>query len=607
MLFNEVLLGLKTLTGKPNLLLIDNAEASLSQYIDRLPNQPNWHLLVTSRENIERLYQKKIGFLIPEKALELFQKYCTLIKDEKAINDLLFLIDSHTLTIEILARTAQKLRLGITVLKNAIINDLISPIYINHKGDKIDRVRTYLCSIFDLSKLNENEIWLMKQFACLPSDFFSYDFFIELFYPKVEEIEITHDSKIYKATKHRPENFQDEILAGTLSDLTSKGWLMYNPESDVYKMHIIIKDIIHQKLIIEVENVKGVIIWINKKLHFNQVNDSPMDKFYWIEYGKSILFYFPEILTKELSELNSNLALVLKSFGDYFEAKKLMEKVVSYNENISGTDSPVMSVSYSNLASVLNILGENQKAKFFIEKAIIISNHSFGEAHKTTITNYINLAVILHSLNEIVEARVVLEKMMKLSITIFGELHSISALIYSNLSSVLVSLNDFDGAEKLLEKSIVSSEKEFGENHPTTINRYCNFADFLRCRGDFNGAKKIIQKAILSNEKILGNEHPRTATSYSILGLIHKDLRKYNDAIELFKKSMNVDLKIFGEYHSLMVVRYYNLGATLLESNLDYNYAIILLEKALSIQIRNYGEKDEISIKIKKVLNQENQ
>ena len=41
MLFNEVLLGLQSLTDKPNLLLIDNSETSLTKYFDRLPNQPN--------------------------------------------------------------------------------------------------------------------------------------------------------------------------------------------------------------------------------------------------------------------------------------------------------------------------------------------------------------------------------------------------------------------------------------------------------------------------------------------------------------------------------------------------------------------------------------
>ena len=174
-IFREIMLGLKAIDKQPNLLLIDNADTSLTAYVDVLPHQPNWHLLVTSRENIERFYLKELGFLTPEKALALFKIHCKLITDEVAINDLLKTIDYHTLTIEILAKTAQIQRNDIATLKKAIENDLKSHVFINHKGEKIDKVRSYLTSIFDLSQLNENEIWLMKQFACLPAEFHSYE------------------------------------------------------------------------------------------------------------------------------------------------------------------------------------------------------------------------------------------------------------------------------------------------------------------------------------------------------------------------------------------------------------------------------------------------
>lgn len=39
---------------RPNLLVIDNAGAGLSGLYDTLPHQPNWHILVTSRERIYR-------------------------------------------------------------------------------------------------------------------------------------------------------------------------------------------------------------------------------------------------------------------------------------------------------------------------------------------------------------------------------------------------------------------------------------------------------------------------------------------------------------------------------------------------------------------------
>ncbi len=51
-LFRAVLLALRALPNGPCLLVLDNAEATLAKYRDALPNQPPWHLQVTSREKI---------------------------------------------------------------------------------------------------------------------------------------------------------------------------------------------------------------------------------------------------------------------------------------------------------------------------------------------------------------------------------------------------------------------------------------------------------------------------------------------------------------------------------------------------------------------------
>jgi len=83
---------------------------------------------------------------------------------------------------------------------------------------KIEKVTSYLCSIFDFNKLTENEIWLMKQLACLPPDFHSYEQLEELINPK--------------------ENKKEAVFSETLAELTSKGWLLHNKHTG-YKMRLI--------------------------------------------------------------------------------------------------------------------------------------------------------------------------------------------------------------------------------------------------------------------------------------------------------------------------------------------------------------------------------
>ncbi len=569
MLFNEVLLGLKSLTDKPNLLLIDNAETSLTKYFDRLPNQPNWHLLVTSRENIERFYLKELGFLSPEKALELFQKHCTLIKDEAAIKELLHIVDYHTLTIEILAKTAQKLRTDIVVLKTAIENDLNSPVFINHKGDKIDKVRSYLCSIFDLSKLNENEIWLMKQFACLPSEFHTYDLLFELI---------------------NPESEHEEHFAETLTELVAKGWLLNNIENDSYKMHRVIADVASQKLSIEVNDVENLIASITDKLTMDETKDNPIDKFQWISFGETILIHFEEETDTKISTLQNNLALALQDLGDYEGARILLEKALISAETNFGEKHPNMAAIYSNLALALQDLGDYEGAKKLLEKATISAETNFGKKHPNTARNYSNLALVLKDLGDYEGAKILLEKTLISYLTNFGDKHPTTAVSYSNLATVLQNLGDYEGAKKLLEKAIISAETNFGEKHPTTAVRYSNLATVLKDLGDYEGAKKLLEKATISDETNFGEKHPTTAVRYSNLALVLQDLGDYEGAKKLLEKALISYVTNFGEKHPNTTVSYSNL-ATVLKDLGDYEGAKKLLEKAIISDEINFSEK----------------
>jgi hypothetical protein len=72
--------------------------------------------------------------------------------------------DYHTLTIEILAKTAKVQRYEAASLKGAIEQDLRANVAVARQGGQVEKVGAYLRSVFSLSKLNEEEIWLLKQF-----------------------------------------------------------------------------------------------------------------------------------------------------------------------------------------------------------------------------------------------------------------------------------------------------------------------------------------------------------------------------------------------------------------------------------------------------------
>jgi len=336
-------------------LIIDNANTSLTKLYDYLPAQPMWHILVTSRERIHKFDLKELDFLSEEEAIDLFlshykHKHGKIKREE--IKEIVKTVDLHTLTIEILAKTAQTQRTDINQLKKAIEDDLKANVYIDHKGDKIERVTSYLSSIFMTSELNKNEIWVLKQFTCLPPEFQSYELLKELIKPEKSQ--------------------KEDIFSQTIEELSEKGWLLKDQESDSFKMHRIILDVVKKQQKIAFTDIESIIDSVTEKLKIDQTKDNPVDKFPWIPYGKSVLSIFEKSDDARISNLQNNLAMVIKALGDYEGAKKHLEKAMRSAEKNFGPDHPTTAVNYSNLALVLQALGDYEGALKLSEKSVRI-------------------------------------------------------------------------------------------------------------------------------------------------------------------------------------------------------------------------------------------
>ena len=476
----EILRKLKNLPDKPNLLVIDNAEQSLKRYRDWLPSQPLWHLLVTSRESLsDHFFHKTLDFLTAEQAVALFRKHYTHRKiTDEDIRALVTEVDYHTLTIEILAKTAQVQRYDAATLKQAIEKDLRANIDVAHnrQASKVEKVRSYLRTVFGLSKLSEAESWLMKNLFCLPPEFHSYDLLREL---------IVAEGSAWA-----------DVFPETLSELVRKGWLLPNEATETYKMHRIMAEVMQDELQIDIADVQQLLESVSQKLKIDQTKDNPVEKFVWIPFGKVLVSFFLDRSDSEIALLQNNLALVLKDLGDYEGARLLMAKAVVSDEKNFGLDHQTTAVSYSNLALVLKDLGDYESACSLLAKAVVSNEKTFGLDHPTTARSYSNLAVVLQD------------------------------------------LGDYEGACSLLAKAVVSNEKAFGLDHPTTARSYSNLAVVLKALGDYEGARTLLAKAVVSNEKTFGLDHPTTARSYSNLALVLKDLGDYEGARTLLAKAV---------------------------------------------------------------------
>lgn len=543
-LFEKIILKLKAVEDGPNLLVIDNAEQPLSDYRHLLPGHPGWHVLVTSREDIDGFYTKRLGFLSPEQAVQLFRKHYTLkgIKDSE-VAELVEAVDYHTLTIEILAKTAKLQRYDPEKLKQAIFQDLKANIMVDRQAGQVERIGSYLSTVFNLSGLEAAELWLMKQFACLPSEFHSYGL--------VRELTVTENSSY------------TEQFAETISNLAEKGWLLYNEETDSYKMHRIIAAVVKKQYAITLDDVGTLAYLVSDKLSIDKETDNPVEKFPWIPFGKILLESLMSSSANGFEFIKNNLALVLKEAGDYKEARKLLQETADFFERDLGTEHVSTAIVYLNLSQVLRELRCFKEAKSYTEKALLVNERNYGPENPLTVRSYSDLALLLRDLGDYEGAKTLMEKVVRYDEKNFGPDHPVTSKSWSNLAMILRDLHDYEAAKILLEKAVRFDEKYFGPDHPLTVRRYGNLGAVFQSLGDLENAKAYFGKAVHSGEKCYGPEHPALIVDYSLLGITLTALNELEDAKKMLEKAIRSGEKNFGPDHAATNTNYGNLAIVL--------------------------------------------
>lgn len=531
-LFDEIMRKLKAIGPSPNLLIVDNANQSIKKYLDRLPGQPHWHLLVTSRETIGGLHLFPIGFLEEDQAVALFKKHYPyhVISDDE-IRELIKIVEYHTLTIEILAKTAAVERYDLATLKDAIDKDVRADVEVAHnrRAESIGQVGTYLQAMFTLSRLEVYDIWLLKQFICLPPGFHPFQQLQELIILKNDEFT----------------SFLGEILA----TLVQKGWLLHNVPTDSYKMHRIIAAVVKKEVTIGFDDIQGLVISLHRKLYADPAINYSLDKFEWVPYARTLLSNLQDdVAGKNIATLQDNLALCLRDMGDYAAARSLLEQSIRTTEALLGKDHAVTAARYGNLGLVIRDLGDYPAARSLMEESLRIYE-KIGGTPIALAHIYSNLGLVLLNLGEIAQARSLLEKAIPMLENEYGKDHPITVTGYTNLAMTLEKLEDYTGARTLLEKALQFCEKNLGPDHPQTAHVYANLAVVLQRLKDHAGARMWLEKALRSEEKSLGPDHPNVVALSSNLAVVLQDLDDVAGGRSLLEKALGYYEKNLGPDH----------------------------------------------------------
>lgn len=533
-LFEETIMALRRLEDNINLLVLDNATANLINYKNILPQSPNWHILITSKEPILGYEIYDFAPLAEVAALDLFMKHCSNIKDQEKIKGLLRKIDYHPLTIEILAKTANQQNVGIGKLEKAIKENIESNISTNHiKDRKVAQVYTYLASVFDFRKLNINEEWLMQQFVCLPSNYIPYNILLNLINPELTQ--------------------RGNTFSNIINDLVQNGWIQKNKKDNSFKMHGLIKEICAQKLHPTLSNTAPLLESVSKRIRIDQTRDNPVHKIKWLDFGESMEEYFSDSIDIKITYLQYHLGCMYRIKGEYEKAKTIQEKVLKSNKKNFGENHYRTANSYSDLGLVLVNLGFYNSAEELLQKALRINKENYRYKYSTLATCYSNLGQLYFEKEDYVKAKEMHEKALFIDENKVDRVYPNIAISLNNLGVVLNHMNEYKRPKILLERALLMDKVFFGEKHPTLATRYFNLGAFLKKWDEKEEAKKMLKKALKINRESFGDTDYRTAASYSMLGAIYNCLGNYCSAKILLEKGFNI-LHDYHPYKTSMII-----------------------------------------------------
>ncbi|MBR9922630.1 MAG: ATP-binding protein [Bacteroidetes bacterium] len=528
----RLILGTLAGLGDSGLLVIDNAEKDVEYYRKDLP--PNWKVLLTSREDLGFRNTIPLDFLAEADALALFFTHYEYDKDREAATRLIAELGYHTLTIELLAKTAQKLR--IRTLEELIALFEEKGLKIGRKArvrtghsaeQEIERLFPYLLRIFDLGDLAEDaeKARLLQVFALFPSLFTPFEVITDLL--ELQEVEEKDD------------------LRDQLDQLVDSGWLLREDgeADDGYKMHKVIQEVVLEKLPVEAVAFSGLITGIKNLIEYSNIDTTHLlsEKLAWLPWAEQLVEYFKNCELDAMIALFDRLGYLKENLGEYQEAAALDEKALALCIQIHGEDHASVSTYQSNLGNVYRNLGDYEKARDLLEKALDSALRNFGELHPSVAISQSNLALVYGNLGEYEKARDLLEKALDSDLRSFGELHPSVAIRQSNLANVYGDLGDYEKARDLLESALDSALRNFGELHPKLAIRRNNLALVYHALQKYQSAAHEFTLALEIIGKSLGKDHPHfTIIEKSLHASIQEGAESGDAEMMKLKKEMGL-------------------------------------------------------------------
>lgn len=562
--------------GKDTLLVIDNfnyTKDSSEEYVNAVFDKNfgdvckgGFHIIFTSRVTNDSCIE--LSQLDGKHQIELFSKYYPKQMsedDRQAINGILRIIDGHTMTLVLVAKT----------LSNGRVHpsDLLEKLSVNLKTDipekvilkKDDEIRnalmyTHLEALFDISRLSESEKYILMNMTLTPIVGLRSETFRE-----------------WAGLK----DFND------FNELVSTGWITLDKEPDIASLHPVISGVLANTLKPNSLNCARYLASLNEYLlELDSGSDSPilnqavglctsvleriqdktlpmgrvlsgLGKIYRLTGAfKKSLECVSRMLSIYEAEYQQNidqneLAEMYRQAGlSYSESNKTEEKIKCYvkaKELFETATKP----DYLNLARTLNLLGSYNRTRASYPEALkyhqaalkMQQDHLCGDQSKRQLelaSTYNYLGMYYNSQSNYDTSMLNFFKSLNIRKSLLSDNHRDIAISLNNIAWVYSKTGHRKEALEYYKENLKIKQNILPENHPEIALAYYNIGVVYEKNQELDNAWEYFNKALQIREALGLEDTPKTATVYGGLCSICRKQKRFDEALVWINKSIDI-------------------------------------------------------------------
>jgi len=530
------------------LLVVDNIENPGDADLDALASLPSAvKVLVNSRNYIEGYEVRNLDYLSPAECRVLFYEFYKgkpTDADDEAVDRVVELCGYHTLTVELLAKTAVHAGMGIQELYetlklkgfnlNEVAGETVATMWHNEKEKR--RFFDHLVKVFDIAGVTKKELSILVNMSVL----------LAVYIPMAwvrEWLQLKDNNAV--------------------TSLVEKGWLKRDgvgEESRLY-LHPVMQEVVRYRARPDAKKCKELINSLANKLSV-EPGDNPILKKEYILYGEAVvraLAMEMEEKDEALATLANNLSLRHKDMGQLDRALEFQLKANEIYEAVLDEHHPLRATSYNNVSLIYQDMGQLDRALEFQLKTVEIFEAVLAKNHPDLATSYNNLSQIYQDMGQLDRALEFQLKALAIREAVLTKNHPSLATSYNNVCIIYYSMGQLDRALEFQLKTIEILEVVVDKQHPNLASAYNNVSMIYQAMGQLDRALEFQLKALAIREAVLAKNHPDLATSYNNVSSIYKAMGQLDRAMEFQLKAVAIMQLNFPNGHPKLDVMKQNL------------------------------------------------